>query len=52
MKIKHNEKKSITTTETYEVNVTQDIEKTNTETKIKYDETLQKYVEETKDMKN
>ena len=25
----------------------QDIEKTNTETKIKYDETLQKYVEET-----
>ena len=39
--------KVITTTETYEVNVTQDIEKTNTETKIKYDETLQKYVEET-----
>ena len=39
--------KVITTIETYEVNVTQDIEKTNTETKIKYDETLQKYVEET-----
>ncbi len=39
--------KVITTTETYETNVTQDVEKTNTETKIKYDETLQTYIEET-----
>ena len=39
--------KVITTTETYETNVTQDVEKTNTETKIRYDETLQKYIEET-----
>tara|TARA_B110000238_G_scaffold192082_1_gene227003 strand:+ start:3841 stop:5823 length:1983 start_codon:yes stop_codon:yes gene_type:complete len=38
--------KVITTTETYEENITQDIQKTNTETKIKFDETLQKYVEE------
>ena len=38
--------KVITTTETYEENVTQDVQKTNTETKIRYDETLQKYVEE------
>tara|TARA_B100000686_G_C16646305_1_gene893001 strand:- start:18 stop:1235 length:1218 start_codon:yes stop_codon:yes gene_type:complete len=38
--------KVTTTTETYEENVTQDIQKTNTETKIRYDETLQKYVEE------
>ena len=38
--------KLITTTETYFISLTQDIEKTNTETKIRYDETLQKYVEE------
>ena len=38
--------KVIITTETYEENITQDVQKINTETKIKYDETLQKYIEE------
>jgi hypothetical protein len=37
--------KVITTTETYEENVFEEIEKTNTETKIEYDETLQRYVQ-------
>jgi hypothetical protein len=39
--------KVITTTETYETNITQDVEKTDTETNIRYDETLQKYIRET-----
>ena len=39
--------KIITTTETYEENITLEVQKTNTETKIKYDETLQKYIQET-----
>jgi hypothetical protein len=38
--------KLITTTETREENVRQDVQKTNTETKIRYDETSQKYIEE------
>jgi hypothetical protein len=37
--------KVITTTETYEENVTQDVQKTNTETKIEYDTTLSRYVQ-------
>ena len=32
--------KVTTTTETYEENVTQDVQKTNTETKIRYNETV------------
>tara|TARA_Y100001970_G_scaffold111093_1_gene138672 strand:- start:7058 stop:14827 length:7770 start_codon:yes stop_codon:yes gene_type:complete len=37
--------KVITTTETYEENVTQDVQKTNTETKIEYDTTLSRYIQ-------
>ena len=37
--------KVITITETYEENVYEETEKTNTETKIEYDETLQRYVQ-------
>ena len=39
--------KVITTTESYEINLTEDVEKTDTETKIRYDSDLNKYVEET-----
>ena len=37
--------KVIITTETYEENVTEDVEKTTTETKVEYDSTLSRYVQ-------
>ena len=44
-KIAKQKLKVITTTETYEISLTQDIEKIKTETKIEYDETLSRYVQ-------
>ena len=37
--------KVLTTTETYEENVTEDVQKTTTETKVEYDSTLSRYIQ-------